>query len=369
MDTSVNEYQDIQHLFVHTQGGSAMNYDDIKSDLVIIYPPTIDWSWMKQRPQQLMESLSINGFEIYYCNKTQSKNELSVQINPHLTVIHQHQYFITHTIPELKKQGKKVLLWVSWSKLCAFLNVYQPDFIVYDYLDDFEAWRPYLKPMIQKADIIVTTSQLLKQQVEAEFPQKPSYFIPNGCDLSHFRPKGKIKKPYEIANHKGPVITYSGAWARWVDQQLVYKVADTFKDALMIIIGPEFGASVDKNIANLKYLGYKNYNELPAYLQISTVCMIPFLLEDVTLAANPIKMYEYLASGTPVVSTDIPEVRGIPSVYVGITHDSFIEKIKLILENKLTFNTVEVYQWLETNSWNQRCKDILTILSEYGFNP
>lgn len=369
MDKLAYEYKDIQHLFVHTEGGPFMNQDNTPSNLVIIYPPTIDWSWMKQRPQQLMESLSLNGFEVYYCNKTQSKHELSVQVNPHLTVVHHHQYFIAHTIPELKRQGKKIILWVSWSKLCAFLNVYQPDFIVYDYLDDFEAWRPYLKPMIQKADIIVTTSQLLRQQVEAEYPHKPSYFIPNGCDLSHFKPQGKTSPPKDIASYTCPIITYSGAWARWVDHELVYKVADTFKNALVVIIGPEFGSTVNRNIPNLKYLGYMDYNELPVYLQSSTVCMIPFRLEDVTLATNPIKMYEYLASGTPVVSTDIPEVRNVPGVHIGLTHETFIENIRLILEKKVPFDAAAVYGWLEANSWTQRCKDILAILNEHGFSP
>jgi glycosyltransferase involved in cell wall biosynthesis len=369
MENLIHEFKDILHLFINTEGGVLMNTEPRRSDLVIIYPPTIDWSWMKQRPQQLMESLSQNGFQVYYCNKTQSKNELSVQINPQLTVVQNHQYFITHTIPELKRQGKKIILWVSWSKLCAFLNVYLPDFIVYDYIDDFAAWRPYLKPMIHRADIVVTSSTLLRDQIEKDFPQKPSYFIPNGCDLNHFKPQRPTKPPKDMAYLNGPIITYSGAWAKWVDEQLVYRVADTFKHAFVVIIGPEFGAKVNRNLPNLRYLGYKNYEELPAYLQNSTVCMIPFRLDDITLATNPIKMYEYLAAGAPVVSTDIPEVRGIPSVHIGLDHESFIEKIRLILEKKLPFNADEVYGWLEANSWEQRCRDILSILKKHGFSP
>lgn len=368
MDKSSNEYNDIRHLFASVTEEWTKEADS-DSGVVIIYPPTIDWSWMKQRPQQLMESLSLNGLDVCYCNKSQSKTELYSQINPHLTIIHNHRYFLTHQIPEFKKKGKKIILWVSWSKLHSFLDAYRPDFIIYDYLDDFAAWKPYLRPMIEKADIIVTTSTLLREQINKEYPHKPHYFIPNGCDLPHFKTDVKMKKPQELISHKGPVITYSGAWAKWVDHELVYLIADTFKEAQVMIIGPEFGTTVNKNISNLKYLGYKSYNELPAYLQHSTVCLIPFLLDDITVATNPIKMYEYLASGAPVVSTDIPEVRNVPSVFIGQSHESFIEKIRLILDNKLSFNKDEVYRWLTAHSWDKRCTDIITLLGENRLIP
>lgn len=67
---------------------------------------------------------------------------------------------------------------------------------------------------------------------------------------------------------------------------------------------------------------------------------------DVSVASNPIKMYEYLASGKHVVSTDIPEARNIPSVHIGEDHTSFINKIGYILHNKIPFNNKEVEGWL-----------------------
>lgn len=365
MDRNSAEYNDVRHLFNTAFSENTSFNNKSISDIAVIYPPTIDWDWMKQRPQQLMEALSLKGIDVYYCNKAQLASEAYTKINSHLTIVHNNIQFINNRIPELKKQGKKIVIWVSWSKLQIFLDDYHPDFTIYDYLDDFDAWKPYLKPMVEKADIIVTTSDLLKTQIKNQFPNKTSYFIPNGCDLSHFRPNTNLVTPSELINHKGPVITYSGAWAKWVDHELVYKIAHTFKEALVIIIGPEFGATVNKNIANLKYLGYKSYNELPAYLQLSTVCIIPFLLQDVTLATNPIKMYEYLASGTPVVATDIPEVRNVPSVFIGINHDLFIEKIKFIIDKRLTFNSSEVYEWLESHSWEGRCNDIISIFNKH----
>lgn len=360
------EFNDIKHLFLKTANYNLTDLPKADGDTVVIYPPTIDWNWMRQRPQQLMEQFSLHGFPVYYCNMTQSKFELFTAVNSNLTIVHNNHYFIKHVVPLLKAQGKKILLWVSWSKLHYFMDEYQPDFVIYDYLDDFSAWQSYLKPMVDKADVVITTSQVLEAQAQTQFPDKPRFLIPNGCDVEHFKGGITSKKPPEFASHTGPIITYSGAWAKWIDHALVEKIAAAFPSALVAIIGVEFGAKVNREIPNLKYLGYKSYLDLPSYLHHSTVCIIPFLIEQITVATNPIKMYEYLASGKPVVSTDIPEARLIPAVYVGADHNTFIEAIRQLIEKKATFSEEEVTSWLSANTWEKRFEEILPILKSNG---
>lgn len=353
MNNEINEYKDIKHMFEIKDlqlGGIPAN--DLK--WAVIFPPTIDWDYMRQRPQQIMEQFSMNGYEVYYCNKIQSKTKFYTEINHNLKIIHNNSCFIRDIVPELKKMGKKIILWVSWSKLHIFLDLYQPDFIVYDYVDDFDAWRPYLRPMIEKSDAVITTAKILTEEINREYPDKPSIMVPNGCDIDRFKPGKTVERPPELSSHNGPVITYSGAWANWVDTKLVERIAHTFQHALVCVIGTEYGIKVPRHISNLVYLGLKTYFQLPAYLNYSTVCIIPFLLNPITLATNPIKMYEYLASGKPVVSTDLPEVRNVPSVYIGYDHENFIEKIRLILEGKIGFKDEETYTWLEEHTWEKR---------------
>ncbi len=335
---------------------------------VIIYPPTFDWGWMKQRPQHLMEQFSLHGFEVYYCNKTQSNTNPSTTLHSNLTIIHNQDFFIKKIIPRLKNQGKQIILWVSWPKHQAFLDLYRPDFIIYDYLDDFPAWKQDHKPMVNKSNIVITTSRVLQTQMEKEFPDKRSYLIPNGCDVNHFKPRSRTQKPGELELHDGPIITYSGAWASWVDNDLVRKIANAFKDTLVIVIGSQLCHFSNTDIANLKFLGHKPYQELPGYLHYSTVCIIPFLLGQITRAASPIKMYEYLASGKPVVSTDIPEARDIASVHIGVDHTSFIEKVRSILDRETIFNEDEVYHWLASHTWEKRFEEILALLCTPGLS-
>lgn len=367
MEYNLAEYSDIGPLFYKGANPPPPPIPLFSSDAVVIYPPTIDWSWMKQRPQHLMEQFSLLGCPVYYCNMTQSKTELYTEINPNLILIHNNRSFVKNIVPLLKQKRKKILLWVSWSKLQAFLDEYMPDFIVYDYLDDFPAWRPYFKAMVDAADLVTTTSVVLQGQIETQFPQKPHFLIPNGCDLEHFKKGASMTKPREFSGHKGPVITYSGAWAKWLDHALVSKIAAAFPSALVAIVGVEFGSTVGQGVPNLKYLGYKSYGDLPAYLHHSTLCLIPFLIEEITVATNPVKMYEYLASGKPVVSTDIPEARGVPSVFVGESHEAFLEKIGRILKGELVYSQPEADRWLAARTWTKRAERALELIADRGF--
>ena len=72
------------------------------SDTVIIYPPTINWNWMKQRPQQIMEQFALHGYQVYYCNMAQKKDCLSTQLMDNLTLIHNNSCFYKKKYPTAK---------------------------------------------------------------------------------------------------------------------------------------------------------------------------------------------------------------------------------------------------------------------------
>lgn len=340
------------------------------SNIVVVYPPTIDWNWMKQRPQQLMEQFAIHGFEVYYCNKTQLLNNDYTTIKPNLTIVNNNSTFIMKKIPDLKRQGKKILLWVSWSKLYVYLDKYDPDFTVYDYIDDFSEWIPYLDRIVIRADAVVSTSSILKKRIDEKYPLKPSFLIPNGCDINHFRKfcvNHPPQKPPEFINHEGPVICYVGAWASWVDQNLVKTIAYTYPNALIVIIGAKlipFTANVFKNIV---YIGHKPYDLLPQYIYYSSLCIIPFKINTITLAANPIKMYEYLASGKSVVSTNLPDANNVPNVYIGKNNADFIIYIKKILDKSLVFDKNAADEWLNGQTWENRFLRIIEMLNKTWF--
>ncbi|ATW25393.1 hypothetical protein DCMF_11975 [Candidatus Formimonas warabiya] len=378
------EYHDILYLFnsfSQYQGlKTAMEKPKVKKSfqiknlfarprqkVVVIYPPTIDWHWMKQRPQQLMEQFALHGYEVYYCNMTQCADRAPEQVQQNLTVVHDHKKFLREIVPVIKSEGKKILVWTSWSKLALLVDQYFPDFVIYDYLDDFPSWAPYLSKMVHRADLVVSTAGKLKNHIVQDFPGKACYLIPNGCDIKHFqryRHTPPPDKPAEFRGHAGPIIGYIGAWAPWVDKDLVEQIAYTFPRALVAIVGAEFMETPIQSVVNVVHAGLKPYEFLPQYAYYCDVCLIPFRINQVTISTNPIKMYEYLAAGKPVVATDLPEVRNVPHVYVSKHDREFISHLDGILSHPFHFDQDAVNQWLSAHTWERRFQDIDGILKK-----
>lgn len=328
---------------------------------VIIYPPTIDWGWMTQRPQQLMRQFAEDGHEVYYCNKTQSSKAKYSSVAPNITVVHNNKEFLRYGIPSFKKQRKEIIVWVTCAMQFQLVEQYLPNKIVFDYVDDFRIWAPYVYKMASKADIIFTTARLLKKGIAESAPFQPCYLVPNACDLNHFQQythHNPPKRPLEYEGHNGKIITYVGAYARWVDQELIERISLAFPDALLSIIGPEFGATFQYNFSNVIYSGLQKHSKLPAYLYYADACIIPFKKNSITLSTNPVKMYEYLAATKPVISTDLPEVMDIPYVYTATDHDSFIDEIDKVLSPSFSIDKEKLNSWLSNHTWNKRYEQI-----------
>jgi SAM-dependent methyltransferase len=100
---------------------------------------------------------------------------------------------------------------------------------------------------------------------------------------------------------------------------------------------------------------------LPAYLQYSNACIIPFKIDNITVFVNPLKVYEYLAMRKPVISTDIAELRNIPGVMIATDSDDFICNIRKAIEHTHSFDGIEEY--LKLNNWGSRVKKIEDLLS------
>lgn len=180
------------------------------------------------------------------------------------------------------------------------------------------------------ADLVVASSRDLHTRCMQH--NEHTHLMLHGVDWQHFNSQ-RSGCPTDMP--PGPVAGFFGLLSEWVDQTLLLKLADAMTgDERVVLMGK---ADVDlqkiQKQERVVWLGPKAYRDLPAYVQAFSVGMIPFVMNELTRAVNPIKLREMLAAGVPVVSTGLPEVEAMvspgcrPAVQVAYDHEAFIQQV------------------------------------------
>ncbi len=246
--------------------------------------------------------------------------------------------------------------------------------IVYYCVDEYTAFtgaasglREIEEELFRKSDLVIVSAEKLfddKKKYNAN-----THIIRHGTDWRHFRTAldKETKIPEEIKNLPKPIIGFHGLLADWVDFELLKKTAEHFKTGSVVLIGKiavdaERKIKILNDVPNIHFLGRKPYAELPAYCKGFDVALNPFAISDLTLAANPLKVREYLAAGLLVVSTDIPEVRILEHCLLGEDHDDFIAKIEFALVNPKSRE--EISDSIKAESWEAKIDELRGIMSK-----
>jgi glycosyltransferase involved in cell wall biosynthesis len=250
---------------------------------------------------------------------------------------------------------------------------------VVDDLDVFPGDKAWLQRnhtlLLKEAEIVLVTADRLMEQVRRV--RHDAILCPNAVDLDHFSPardpdsKSVPADLAPIAKSDRPVIGYYGALARWFDYELLRHAAQTHPDWDFLLIGPNHDntllASNLLSMQNIHWLGPREYAVLPDYLRYFSVATIPFLVNNITLATSPIKLFEYMAAGKPIVTTDLPECRKYPGVLVARSTKEFTEHLEHALA--LVDDTVylqQLSQAARSNTWEARVHQIMEALERPG---
>lgn len=266
---------------------------------------------------------------------------------------------------------KDVLLFTSNVLIADIYEQIKPGIGVYFCLDDYTKFDGAFKiieilekKLLEKVEISFCVSDLL---VRTRKPLKgSSYHLPQGIHSDHFLTHSKTR-PIELSNVSHPIVGFFGLFSHWTDIDLISECASKYSEYNFVLIGPS-DISLDTLIAkqNVIYLGPKAFKELPEYASCFDVGLIPFKINDLTLAVNPLKLLEYFSLGIPVVSTPLPEVAKFGDlVYIGTTMDEFIQKIKTAVEEnddylrKARIEKAKQYSWVDIA--DNICRKISTI--------
>jgi len=213
--------------------------------------------------------------------------------------------------------------------------------IVYHCVDEFSQFTGTDKnailnmerDLLRKADQVLVSSGPLYETKKLHNPR--TSMVTHGVDLDHFRkacdPKTVI--PGDISGLSRPVIGFFGLIADWVDLNLIGFLAMSRPSWSFVLIGKvDTDVSAVEGLSNVHLLGQKPYSALPSYCAGIDVAILPFVVNQLTFAANPLKLREYLAAGLPVVTTDIPEARRLSKhVRISTADDEFLAHIESCL--------------------------------------
>lgn len=215
----------------------------------------------------------------------------------------------------------------------------------------------------EHADLIITVSESLLQVFKSNIKK---FWVSNGVDIEYF--SKAIKKDISCERIK---IGYVGKIQERVDFNLVEKCLIQFPSIDFIFVGPILAQKQDvtklqKKYHNIFFTGDVHYSSLPKHMQKFDLAIIPHTIDEFTASMNPLKLYEYLAAGKPVITTKVAGVENISNyVYVVNDENDFLRNISNVV-NLLKQNLINPQSVIdsinENFTWEYKAKQILELI-------
>ncbi|ELK8497223.1 glycosyltransferase [Vibrio alginolyticus] len=251
----------------------------------------------------------------------------------------------------------KPVFWTSLptaADLCSEMN---PRGLIYYCGDDFSALAgvdhdtvaKHERTLVNAASVIFTASETLS----TKFPSGKTVTLPHGVDFSLF--SEPAPKAEDFPNNGRKVLGFYGSLSEWLDYDLIAQVADQAPDWDLVFIGPnEFSDNPLPQRCNVYYLGPRAHHTLPRYSQHWDASWLPFVDNAQIKACNPLKLLEYLATGTPVISTPFPALMPYKHM-LHVVQD--VEDVRASLDHLLPPPT-DSKSFVQQQSWEARANQV-----------
>ncbi len=284
---------------------------------------------------------------------------------------------------KMKKHGfENPILW-CYSPTAADVAALIPhEKLVYDCVDRHSAYKGLIdedtvngleKDLAGMADTVFATAIGLYETLSGY--SENAVLLPNGVNFEHFNRAAneELPIPEDIREIKHPIAGFIGMLQECIDYDKIELIARERPDWSVVLIGkPLPGVDLEylKKYENIHFLGMKKYDELPAYAQSFDLCLNVFRDGNLSRDVSPLKFYEYLATGKPVVSTPQPEqvVEYADAVYIAKEDAEFIASCEAAMNEPDGAKTAKRIEYARACSWDSRVKEMERILGEHGVN-
>lgn len=225
--------------------------------------------------------------------------------------------------------------------------------------------------LVKESDLVICTSKALYNNKKSQNPN--TYFVPNAADIDHCSQALDPVLPVhnKIKDMQKPIIGYLGTLERRMDYNLVLEVVKVNPEKTFVLAGPVWDNSVPPElfkVPNVHIIGPIPYNELPQLIKGFDVAIIPFKKDEVSATIFPLKLFEYLSAGKPVVITSFnPDLKDYTNGTV--TYADGAEEFTVALNEAIANNSAEKVAertaLAKLNTWTKRTSEIADIISSH----
>jgi hypothetical protein len=284
------------------------------------------------------------------------------------------------TINLLKLDFTDPIIWLSKPYMLNYMNQFNEKLVVYHIVDEYLSYGGLTEEMrfnldklekkaIATAHVVIVVSRELYRNKKRY--NKNTYIVPNATDYKAYARviESESLLPEDVSTLPRPIIGYSGLISPRLNFELINHLAQVKPQWSIVLIGQinavdGIGEFLNlKNLSNVHLLGIKPIFSMPKYVKAFDVGMIPYEENENSKNISPLKLYDYLAAGKPIVTTDFATAHEFKDlVKIASTKEEFVINI----EDALKSDSQELYikrrNLASKNRWEVRVNQISDII-------
>lgn len=349
----------------------------------ILYFIHVPWQWIKQRPHFIAEGLSEKN-DVTVCETIPLSTKFH-RGKSHVLRIKSYLQLPKDRIPiihkintcllllSLRKDLKEAdILWITNPMQYSFLKKSSAK-VVYDCMDDLPEFEPteerrkkleiLEKAVYKDADIVLASSNYLKNKLEYRYGKREVEVVNNA--IKRLESNEMRKLPVEIAQ-KIPsgrfIITYIGTIEKWLDLNLINEVLKRCPEVTFCLFGP-LKVELPQS-ERVRYCGMIPHDMVFSAMENSDALIMPFIINELILSVNPVKLYEYIYSGKPCLAPSYGESEPFREyVYLYDSNDDCCEIINELIKGKGAKHSIEECKaYALSNTWAERVEQIESLI-------